>query len=283
MIQGIDYYSGNGNPHLSGLDFAIRKITEGTTYVDPGWRESHDYIVANNCVFGAYHFFHGNDNWQGQADWFLSHYTPSPGEFIALDYESGYDTTGKNSWLAYVKNHHPNTKVGLYCDLDYWHNTDDNCGDFLWIADYTTAGQPRVQHSWTFHQYSDSNGSLDLDVANFATKADLQTWTGTPQLVRNNNVFGYFSINANQTLYLPLEPAGTTAQPQGAAKNGSGWVILLGQDTGTVTVSLNSAGTPQSHAVQSSSKTIITLPTDGSGDHLKLDSDVPVMGYVVYE
>ena len=46
--------------------------------------------------------------------------------------------------------------------------------DFLWIADYVTAGKPRIKADWRFHQYSSE--PHDKDVADFASKAALVRW-----------------------------------------------------------------------------------------------------------
>ncbi len=46
--------------------------------------------------------------------------------------------------------------------------------DGLWIADYVSAGNPRIKAKWRIHQYTDQ--PLDKDVADFPTKAALKKW-----------------------------------------------------------------------------------------------------------
>lgn len=182
MIHGMDYFSGNGEPSFGDSTFVFRKITEGIKYVDPGWVSSWDRIKHAGKVRGGYHFFHHETSWEDQAIHFLDTVRGhiGPGDLIALDYENGQNTAGKNSWLSYVKRHYPNNKVGLYAPISMWHGTDSNCGDFLWIADPShPAGKPAILSKWFFHQYS-SSGDIDHDVANFASVADLKHWAGSP-------------------------------------------------------------------------------------------------------
>lgn len=180
MIKGMDYFSGNGEPSFGDAQFVFRKITEGLKYVDAGWVSSWDRIQHSGKVRGGYHYFHHEESWEEQAVHFLdttANYMRI-GDLIALDYENGADNAGKNSWLSYVKRYYPRNRVGLYTTLSLWHESDSNCGDFLWIADPShPAGKPAVLNHWTFHQYS-SSGGIDHDLANFSTLADLKQWAG---------------------------------------------------------------------------------------------------------
>jgi hypothetical protein len=74
-------------------------------------------------------------------------------------------------------------RVGLYCDQNHWlhRDTTSNAGDAPWIADYVTAGKPRIKAAWLCHQYTDR--PLDTNVAQFADRAALRAWAnkgGTP-------------------------------------------------------------------------------------------------------
>src|SRR5690606_755692 len=53
-------------------------------------------------------------------------------------------------------------------------DTTSEAGDGLWIADYVTAGEPRVEAARRFHQYTDD--PLDRHVADFADEAALREW-----------------------------------------------------------------------------------------------------------
>ncbi len=70
----------------------------------------------------------------------------------------------------------PDNRVILYANRNYWLNVDTTsyAGDGLWIADYVTAGKPRIQATWRFHQYTDD--PVDTNVADFASKAALRQW-----------------------------------------------------------------------------------------------------------
>ena len=114
-----------------------------------------------------------------QADYFLQHAAPRPGDLLAFDWEdTGVPDEDKDAWIRHVRASAPGHRVLLYCNLDYWLRRDHTsfCGDGLWIADPAVpAGQPRVDHPWTLHQYS-SAGGLDRNAANFADVAALKTW-----------------------------------------------------------------------------------------------------------
>ena len=79
-------------------------------------------------------------------------------------------------FIRKVRQLRPNNRVLLYCNRHYWLNVDTTsyAGDGLWIADYVTAGKPRIKAKWRFHQYTDD--PVDKDVADFASKAALREW-----------------------------------------------------------------------------------------------------------
>ncbi|WP_265560959.1 glycoside hydrolase family 25 protein [Streptomyces hygroscopicus] len=185
-VYGQDWSSyQSASPDTSGLAFAFIKVTQGLSYTNPSWVSQRAAARKAGLVVGFYHYPNIANSPAAEADHFLSQINLVAGDILCLDWEwYGQNVTNaqarayKDAWLAYVKAKVPGHKVGIYCDTGNWKNVDtnSNCGDFLWIADYTTAGQPRVQHPWTFHQYTDS--PLDKDIANFATAADLKAWAG---------------------------------------------------------------------------------------------------------
>lgn len=187
MLKGIDVSSYQSTSYsTSGLSFVGIKVTEGLSYVNPKWVGQRATARTAGLVTIFYHYPHPANSATAEADYFLSQINLAAGDVLCLDWEwYGQTVTNqqarayKDAWLARVKAKAPGHKVGIYSDTSSWKNVDtnSNCGDFLWIADYTTAGQPRIQHPWTFHQYSSS--PTDLDVANFATVADLKKWAGT--------------------------------------------------------------------------------------------------------
>ena len=110
---------------------------------------------------------------------FLAKAPDRPGDILAVDWESTGEGTHasnaeKDRFLRKVKQLRPRNRVVLYCNRNYWLNVDDTsyAGDGLWIADYVTAGKPRIRAKWRFHQYTDE--PLDTNVANFASRAALR-------------------------------------------------------------------------------------------------------------
>ncbi|MCF2531584.1 glycoside hydrolase family 25 protein [Yinghuangia soli] len=166
--------------------FAFVKASEGARTGQANWRAKQADARRRGLVLGYYHFFHAENDVDDEVAHFCATVGDIPAhELIALDYEpygqgvsDSLCTARKNAWLAAVKARYPGHKVGLYANRDWWFRTDDECGDFLWIADYeTAAGEPRIQAAWRFHQYTDH--PLDTNV--FAgDKAGLQAWAAAP-------------------------------------------------------------------------------------------------------
>ncbi|MGA5128791.1 glycoside hydrolase family 25 protein [Streptomyces olivoreticuli] len=186
MLNGIDISSyQSATPDTSGLDFLFIKVTEGTSYVNPEWESQYQAGKAAGLVLGKYHYPNIGADPVTEADYFLSKADVQSGDVLILDWEwdgavsNSVADAYKQQWLQHVKSQMPTHKVILYSNLTDWKTVDSDsyCQDGLWIADYVTAGQPRIQHPWLFHQYSDSGG-LDQNVANFSTAADLKAWAG---------------------------------------------------------------------------------------------------------
>ena len=187
MLKGIDVSSYQAtNYSTTGLSFVGIKLTEGLSYVNSKWVAQRATARAAGLVTIFYHYPHVANSPAAEADYFLSQINLAAGDVLCLDWEwYGQTATDqqardyKDVWLARVKAKAPGHKVGVYSDTGNWKNVDanSNCGDVLWIADYVTAGQPRIQAKWLFHQYTDT--PLDQDVANFATLTDLKAWAGS--------------------------------------------------------------------------------------------------------
>lgn len=185
MLQGQDWSSYQSvTPPTPGLAFAFVKATEGLGYVNPKAAAQIDHGRSAGLTVGWYHYPHIANSASAEADYFLSHAAVQPGDLIALDWEwYGQTVTDdqarayKAAWLSRVRLKLSGHRVGLYVDRSNWTTVDQDsdCGDFLWIADVTTVGQPRITHPWTFHQYS-SQGGIDRDVANFPDAAALKAW-----------------------------------------------------------------------------------------------------------
>jgi GH25 family lysozyme M1 (1,4-beta-N-acetylmuramidase) len=307
MLKGIDVSSYQPTSYSTrGLAFVGIKLTEGLTYVNPHWIGQRATARSAGLVTIFYHYPHIANSATAEADHFLSQINLAAGDVLCLDWEwYGQKVTNdqarayKTAWLAHVKAKAPGHRVILYCDRSVWTgvDTDSNAGDGLWIADYTTAGQPGIKAQWAFHQYTDAapQGG-DGDVANptlFPDAAALHAWAvGTPTpppplSYAEDDMLAYLSIPAGTDVDIPVEPAGTAATPQGGAKNGPMWLGLAPQGTNsTVTVTLHTAkgwGKPTTSALtHGAGKHMVALPTDGSVDTVRVHSaGAPLIGYIV--
>ncbi|WP_046424522.1 glycoside hydrolase family 25 protein [Streptomyces malaysiense] len=187
MIHGIDVSAYQPSTYsTSGLDFVIVKATEGTSYINPRMQAQADHARAAGLVVGFYHFLRPG-SMTAQAAYFVSKCASRPGDILAADWEDqGVSCADKDTFLREVKRLRPNHKVILYCNQTFWlgRDTTSYAGDGLWIADYVTAGKPRIKAKWLIHQYTDAapQGG-DGDVAAFDSRAALAAWAAgtTPQ------------------------------------------------------------------------------------------------------
>lgn len=181
MLRGIDVSSYQSSSYSTeGVSFVFVKATEGRTYVNPKLSAQTKRARDAGCVVGFYHFLWPG-NLTAQAEYFVGKAPEKAGDILAVDWETTGDGTHasnaeKDRFIRKVKELRPNHRVVLYCNRNYWLNVDDTsyAGDGLWIADYVTAGKPRIQAKWRFHQYTDD--PLDKNVARFDTLADLREW-----------------------------------------------------------------------------------------------------------
>jgi GH25 family lysozyme M1 (1,4-beta-N-acetylmuramidase) len=181
MLRGIDISAYQSSAYdTDGLSFVFIKATEGRSYVNPKLTAQVKTARDAGCVVGFYHFL-----WPGnitaQAEHFLSKAPEKAGDLLAVDWETTGDGTHagnaeKDRFIREVKRLRPNHRVILYCNRNFWLNIDNTsyAGDGLWIADYVTAGKPRIKANWTFHQYT--SDPHDKDVADFTSTAALVDW-----------------------------------------------------------------------------------------------------------
>lgn len=180
MLHGVDVSSHQSDYSAEGLDFVFVKATEGRSYINPRQKAQAAEARKAGCVVGFYHFL-----WPGniaaQARYFVEECASVEGDLLAADWERTSDGTmagnaQKDQFLREVKRLRPTHQVILYCNRDFWlnHDTTSYAADGLWIADYVTAGKPRIKARWRFHQYT--NRPLDKDVGNFESRAALKRW-----------------------------------------------------------------------------------------------------------
>lgn len=180
MLHGVDVSSHQTSFDTDGLDFVFIKATEGRSYINPRLTGQVQRARAAECVVGFYHFL-----WPGnvkeQAAYFVGGAPEKAGDLLAVDWETTGEGThasngDKDRFIREVKRLRPDHRVLLYCNRSFWLNHDSTsyAGDGLWIADYVTAGKPRIKASWRIHQYADR--PLDRNVADFSSRAALRSW-----------------------------------------------------------------------------------------------------------
>jgi GH25 family lysozyme M1 (1,4-beta-N-acetylmuramidase) len=181
MLRGIDVSAYQSSSFSTdGLSFAFIKATEGRSYVNPRLSAQTKHARDAGLVVGFYHFLWPG-NLTAQAEYFVEHAPEKGSDLLAVDWETTGDGTHasnaeKDSFIRKVKALRPNHRVLLYCNRNFWLNIDTTsyAGDGLWIADYVTAGEPRIKADWRFHQYT--SDPYDKDVADFSSKSALKKW-----------------------------------------------------------------------------------------------------------
>jgi hypothetical protein len=177
-VKGQDWASyQSSTPSTKGLAFVFIKATEGTSYVNPRMVAQAKHARTAGLVVGFYHFARPG-SMKAQAAYFVDKAVSAEGDPLFLDWEdSGVSSADKDAFLAEVQRLRGDThRVGLYCNQDFWLNREHsgNAGEALWIADYVTAGKPRIKADWVFHQYTDK--PVDTNTAAFKDKAALKAW-----------------------------------------------------------------------------------------------------------
>ncbi|WP_018544604.1 glycoside hydrolase family 25 protein [Streptomyces sp. LaPpAH-108] len=181
MLHGIDVSAYQSSSYdTDGLSFVFIKATEGRSYVNSRLAAQTKTARDAGLVVGFYHFLWPG-NLTAQAEYFVAKAPDKPGDILAVDWETTGDGTHasnaeKDAFIRKVKQLRPKNRVVLYTNRNYWLNVDTTsyAGDGLWIADYVSAGKPRIKAKWRFHQYTSE--PLDKDVADFSSKAALVAW-----------------------------------------------------------------------------------------------------------
>lgn len=181
MLRGIDVSAYQSSSYSTeGLSFVFIKATEGRSYVNPKLAAQTKRARDAGLVVGFYHFLWPG-NLTAQAEYFVGKAPERAGDILAVDWETTGDGTHatnaeKDRFIRKLKELRPRNRVVLYCNRHYWLNVDTTsyAGDGLWIADYVTAGKPRIKAAWRFHQYT--SDPIDKNVARFETGAALRAW-----------------------------------------------------------------------------------------------------------
>ncbi|MEW1604208.1 glycoside hydrolase family 25 protein [Streptomyces sp. NPDC093808] len=181
MLRGIDVSAYQSSSYdTDGLSFVFIKATEGRSYTNPRLSAQTERAREAGLVVGFYHFLWPG-NLTAQAEYFVRKAPERQGDVLAVDWETTGEGTHasnaeKDRFIGKVKELRPDNRVILYCNRNFWLNVDTTsyAGDGLWIADYVTAGKPRIQAEWRFHQYTDD--PLDKNVADFPSRPALKEW-----------------------------------------------------------------------------------------------------------
>lgn len=184
-VLGIDTSHHNPLPDFaalkrSGIGFVFAKATEGLGFVDPQYAASRAGAHSVGQIFGGYHFARPGDP-VAQADYFLAHATPRPGELTELDLEDtaiADPVAFSAAWCERVK---ARTGAPPLIYLNSWFLGAYDwrpvlaVGDGLWLARYDgqpTGGPSGIWPVVAFKQFTDratvpgQPGQVDEDAFN---------------------------------------------------------------------------------------------------------------------
>lgn len=190
--NGVDVSNFNAGlelKSLSGLDFAIAKVTEGTTFIDSTFNEFASQAKAMAIGhFGGYHFFHAeNLNARAQAEFFCKHVVPRSGWSLWVDYET-FGVSGQvdaeeiGFFIDEVKAEYPHAKVGIYTNGVGLSRIRPYLPEIgftgLWYAAPSIPMTEQIEPlPWLIHQYEELNGiDRDYCTLSVAELRSLFTW-----------------------------------------------------------------------------------------------------------
>ena len=257
-IQGFDYSHYQQTidwQNVTGQAFAIGKVTQGTTFVDPLFAQNASGIRATNILPGWYHFANGEDP-VTEANFFLNTLgTPQENEFLVLDFER-QGIANPDQWCAaFVNTVHD--KLGVW-PLVYAPRSImptilpgiPNCG--LWLSDPNDSPNSNalyngkvVSYTYVMHQYGENHisgiasGPVDVD-AFFGTRQQLEA-------------YGYHE----PAIEVPpvVEPSTTTEVSQSTT------VVTPTESTATETTVVATPSTPATQAQPITVQTVAQVTT----------------------
>jgi len=195
-LEGLDVSTHQGSIDwgrvaAAGKRFVFARASAGSLTADDTYATNRSGARAVGIPVGAYHFANpdnASNDALNEANWFLSHATPTPGDLIpTLDIEvtNGLSTTALTTWLqTWLTRVTEVTGVRpmIYTTPNFWKASVADSDWFarngysvLWVAQWTSASRPTVPaanwggHGWTFWQYSSTgtvpgiSGAVDLD------------------------------------------------------------------------------------------------------------------------
>lgn len=193
MKNGIDVSWAQGSVSwdkvkATGLvDFTYSRASDGIYAAndDPNFYDNHQRCRQLDIPFGAFHFFHFDQDPDAQASHFLSRIDGYTGQLYPMvDVEEGSrsSTTPVQTLDTFISSveHALGYPMVIYTNADTWNTTmagsDAFSGHPLWIADWThnpssTPTLPNGFTAWTIFQWTDKGsidgvmGAVDRDLA----------------------------------------------------------------------------------------------------------------------
>jgi lysozyme len=169
------------------VDFVYSRASNGiySANDDPNFRENHNRCKALAIPFGAFHFFHFDQDPSAQATHFLSRINGYTGELCPMvDVEEQSGTSADNIGQLAIFAAKVDAAVGcrsiIYTNADTWNSRLNGTNAFaahkLWVADWTYNPNrepviPRGFADWTVFQWTNTgsingiHGNVDRDVA----------------------------------------------------------------------------------------------------------------------
>lgn len=163
------------------LGFAFIKATEGTSLVDPYFKQNWRKAKAAGVVRGAYHFFNPKKDSRAQAQLFLKHVKLESGDLPpVLDIERGWNLSVAQvqaevkKWLDAMEQAY-GVKPIIYTYVTFYERyLKGRFDDYpLWIAHYYQPGTPRISRPWHFWQHSEEG-----HVNGIRSKVDFNVFNG---------------------------------------------------------------------------------------------------------
>ncbi len=202
-VKGIDVSTYQGAPNWTsvksgGIEFAIARISDGTTHVDDQFARNWPAMKAAGILRGAYQFFRPGEDPIAQADLVVSKLTAAGGLQagdlpVVMDMESADGVApatiqaNMHKWLDHVEQ-----KTGRKPMIYTANFMSGNIGTGftaypLWVANYgaTCPLMPSNFTQWKMWQYSSTgtvpgiSGSVDMDEFN-GSLSQLVAFAGTP-------------------------------------------------------------------------------------------------------
>ena len=186
MLWGRDVSNYQGNYDWNSVisDFGFCKATEGNNYQDPYFPHNWNTMWHLQILRGAYHFGHPGTDPVAQAMYFITYVRQHgllAGNALALDLEvnDGRSSSAVAAWAVKFCNEvlALTGRKNIYIYVNHSYITEGYCrglyGFPLWVASYTTAGNPgsiSPWSVWSIQQYTDT--PIDMDVFN----GDVTMW-----------------------------------------------------------------------------------------------------------